>query len=192
MKAKVFLKKLVSFVLSAALLIGALGVVAFAADNAQVFSNYVAAIDRAKSLTQKMSYMDNAYTALDAYLEDGGSESDPAISASYERFLAQCEEIEAWEELCLEFIDTVDAACSGVDLSFDELSGLMQAAEELLESVDEDYVGAYLTDYKSFRSAFNKKVEACEIYVNYAKVINNSTVASVLISVNLVLVSDKS
>jgi len=164
-------RKIISLLLVSALLFGALVILAYAAD-AESLGNFAASvtqIERKSKLKDKIKWRNEAEKYLAAYIASGGSVTDADISASYERFIEQKEEIEEKIGFCDEFVSTVTEFLSSEELTYTEISSYTTVADALLDKIDKDYVGVKLDEYNNLKGEIQEKTDACDVYINYAK-----------------------
>jgi len=127
-------------------------------------------IDTALTLTEKEEYLIAATEHLGAYTEGGGEITEGEVKALYDRYLAYKSEIDEKVGYCTRFMEYVDFAVYG-EGGFTETVELLDAAEALLDKIDESYIGiaGAKADYTNLRAELYAPIEVCKSYIAFAR-----------------------
>ena len=157
--------KILSLVLSFAILFGTCSLAVYASDAADNFITMIEYIKEANTLDEKNELLTYAEEYLNEYLAEGGSTSDEDISDYYLEYISLKSDIESKVALCYEFISYVEAA-ENAD-GYVELKENLTAAALILPNIDKSYseVSAFINSYNSINSSLGKEEKICVMYI---------------------------
>ena len=151
------------FLTAAVLLVGTLGLTAFADTPFGEFAEAVDNIKNATSLAQKASLIEAADAKWESYLSSVGGVSDADAEAVYAEYAKIKSGIQATVESCncfMEYVFEADDAWGGAVLRYDDVKTALDAASKLYDKIDITYEG--VSSAKTTYDNLVNEIDNCE------------------------------